>query len=51
MSDLTGKVFIVTGGESGIGQAIALRAASDEYFANQYRPADDRSLFRPTTLS
>ena len=29
MSDLTGKVFMVTGGESGIGQAIALRAARD----------------------
>ena len=29
MSDLSGKVFIVTGGESGIGQAIALRAVRD----------------------
>jgi len=29
MSDLSGKVFIVTGGESGIGQAIAMRAVRD----------------------
>lgn len=29
MSDLTGKVFVITGGESGIGQAIALRVARD----------------------